>query len=81
MNNKKAKGSPLGEKIRKAAANLKDKSERAKNMSEENKAAQEQENVQETAEQIDHYLGLNMKLLDVRRLPGLMAFVAENAAQ
>lgn len=37
--------------------------------------------VQETAEQIDHYLGLNMKVLDVRRIPGLTAFVAENAAQ
>ena len=36
--------------------------------------------VQETAEQIDHYLGLSMKVLDVRRLSGLKAFAAENAA-
>ena len=62
MNNKKAKGSPLGEKIRKAAANLKDKSERAKNMSEENKAAQEQENVQETAEQVVDVAALQAEL-------------------
>ena len=37
--------------------------------------------VQETAEQIGHYLGLSMKVLDVRRVPGLMAFVTENNAQ
>ena len=36
--------------------------------------------VQETAEQIDHYLGLNMHVLDVRRVPGLSAFAAENDA-
>ena len=62
MNNKKEKGSPLGEKIRRAAANLKDKSERAKNMSEENKAAQEQENVQETAEQAVDVAALQAEL-------------------
>jgi len=50
MNNKKEKGSVLREKIRRAAANLKDKSERAKNMSEENKVVQEQET--ETTEQV-----------------------------
>ena len=33
------------------------------------------EYVQETAEQIDHYLGLDMKVLEVRRLPGLEAFI------
>ena len=35
--------------------------------------------VQETLEQIDHYLGLRMKVLEVRRVPGLLAFAAENA--
>lgn len=37
--------------------------------------------VQETAEQIDHYLGLNMHVLDVCRVPGLLAFAAENDAR
>ena len=37
------------------------------------------EYVQETLEQIDHYLGLQMKVLEVRRVPGLLAFAAENA--
>ena len=36
--------------------------------------------VQETAEQIDHYLGLNMHVLDVCRVPSLLAFAAENDA-
>lgn len=34
--------------------------------------------VQETLEQIDHYLGLRMKVLEVRRVPGLEAFAAEH---
>ena len=38
------------------------------------------EYVQETLEQVDHYLGLQMKVLEVRRVPGLLAFAAENAA-
>ena len=62
MNNKKEKGSPLGEKIRRAAANLKDKSERAKNMSEENKIPQEQEAAQETAEQVVDVAALQEEL-------------------
>ncbi|MBQ7887261.1 MAG: nucleotide exchange factor GrpE [Clostridia bacterium] len=41
----------LREKLRKAAEDLKDKAERARNMSEENKQTQEQEAAQETAEQ------------------------------
>jgi len=36
--------------------------------------------VQETTEQIDSYLGLSMKVLDVRRLGGLKAFAAEHEA-
>ncbi|MBQ4264543.1 MAG: nucleotide exchange factor GrpE [Clostridia bacterium] len=58
MNNKKkekgrdpAANGTLREKIRKAAESLKDKSERAKNMSEENKQELEQEAAQETTEQ------------------------------
>ena len=39
------------------------------------------EYVQETLEQIDHYLGLQMKVLEVRRVPGLLAFAAENAVE
>jgi len=39
------------------------------------------EYVQETAEQIDHYLGLSMKVLEVRRVPGLTAFVTETNAR
>lgn len=62
MNNKKEKGSTLGERIRKAAQNLKDKSERAKNMSEENKAAQEQETAQETTEQVVDVAALQAEL-------------------
>ena len=38
------------------------------------------EYVQETLEQVDHYLGLHMKVLEVRRIPGLLAFAAEHAA-
>ena len=60
MNHKKEKGSRLGERIRKAAANLKDKSERAKNMSEENKVAPEQET--ETAEQVVDVEALQQEL-------------------
>ena len=41
----------LRDRIRKAADSLKEKAERAKNMSEENKIPQEQESAQETAEQ------------------------------
>lgn len=37
------------------------------------------EYIQETLEQIDHYLGLQMKILEVRRVPGLIAFAADNA--
>ena len=37
--------------------------------------------VQETLEQIDHYLGLRMSVLEVRRVPGLLAFAAENAGR
>lgn len=37
--------------------------------------------VQETLEQIDHYLGLRMKVLEMRRVPGLLAFAAEHSAQ
>ena len=51
--NKRAGGesATLREKIRKAAEGLKDKAERARNMSEENKQAVEQEAAQETSEQ------------------------------
>ena len=35
--------------------------------------------VQETLEQIDHYLGLRMKVLEMRRVPGLLAFAAEHS--
>ena len=38
------------------------------------------EYIQETAEQIEKYLGLSMKVLEVRRIPGLAAFAAENDA-
>ena len=34
------------------------------------------EYIQETVEQIEHYLGLRMKVLEVRRVPGLCAFTA-----
>lgn len=34
------------------------------------------EYIQETIDQIDHYLGLHMKVLEVRRVPGLCAFTA-----
>ena len=60
MNNKKEKGSGLSERIRKAAANLKDKSERAKNMSEENKVTQEQET--EATEQVVDVAALQQEL-------------------
>lgn len=33
--------------------------------------------IKETAEQIDHYLGLTMNVMDVRRLPGLSAFAPD----
>lgn len=36
--------------------------------------------VQETIEQIDHYLGLELHLNEVRRLPGLAAFAADSSA-
>lgn len=35
--------------------------------------------VQETVEQVDHYLGLHMKVLEVRRVPGLAAFASDGA--
>ena len=34
--------------------------------------------VKETAQQVDHYLGLHMEIAEVRLLPGLSAFAAEN---
>ena len=34
--------------------------------------------VEETAQQIDHYLGLHMQVAEVRLVPGLSAFAAEN---
>lgn len=37
------------------------------------------EYVQETLEQVEHYLGLHMKVLEVCRLPGLQAFAQESA--
>lgn len=37
------------------------------------------EYVHETAEQIERYLGLTLTVLEVRRLPGLAAFTAENS--
>ena len=58
MNKRQEKGSgeagktTLRDRIRKAAEGLKEKSERAKNMSEETKVPQEQEAAQETAEQV-----------------------------
>ncbi|MEF9879106.1 MAG: hypothetical protein RSE58_05670 [Clostridia bacterium] len=36
--------------------------------------------VQETVEQIEHYLGLELKVLDVCRVPGLNAFVSNKLA-
>lgn len=35
--------------------------------------------IRETAEQVEHYLGLGMNILDVRLLPGLGAFSMKNA--
>lgn len=35
--------------------------------------------VQETLEQVEHYLGLRMKVLEVSRVPGLQAFAAPGA--
>ena len=34
--------------------------------------------VEETAQQIDHYLGLHMQVAEVRLVPGLSTFAAEN---
>lgn len=34
--------------------------------------------IRDTVEQVEHYLGLGMNIMDVRRLPGLSAFAAEN---
>jgi len=69
MNNKKkekgrdpAANGTLREKIRKAAESLKDKSERAKNMSEENKQELEQEAAQETTEQAVDVAALQAEL-------------------
>lgn len=60
--NKRAGGenATLREKIRKAAEGLKDKAERAKNMSEENKVTQEAE--QETTEQVVDVAALQAEL-------------------
>ena len=52
----------LREKIRKAAEGLKDKAERARNMSEENKQAVEQEAAQETSEQVVDAAALQAEL-------------------
>jgi len=49
---REAENGTLRDRIRKAADSLKEKAERAKNMSEENKVPQEQEAEQETAEQV-----------------------------
>jgi len=38
------------------------------------------EYVQETLDQVDHYLGLHMKVLEVRRVPGLLAFAQSGNA-
>ena len=38
------------------------------------------EYVQETLEQVDNYLGLHMKVLEVRRVPGLQAFAQDEKA-
>ena len=35
--------------------------------------------IRETAEQVEHYLGLSMNIIDVRLLPGLSAFAMKNA--
>ena len=35
------------------------------------------EYIQETVDQIEHYLGLSLKVLETRRLPGLEAFAAD----
>ena len=48
---REAENGTIRDRIRKAADSLKEKAERAKNMSEENKIPQEQESAQETAEQ------------------------------
>ena len=60
--NKRAGGenATLREKIRKAADSLKDKAERARNMSEENKVTQEQET--EAAEQVVDVAALQQEL-------------------
>ena len=34
--------------------------------------------IQETVDQIDKYLGLTMRLLDVRRVEGLQVFAGQN---
>ena len=69
MNNKKkekgrdaAANGTLRERIRKAAESLKDKSERARNMSEENKQELEQEAAQETTEQAVDVAALQAEL-------------------
>ena len=49
---REAENGTLRDRIRKAADSLKEKAERAKNMSEENKIPQEQETAEETAEQV-----------------------------
>lgn len=37
--------------------------------------------IQETVDQIDHYIGLSMKVIDVRRIAGLSSFAADQAHQ
>ena len=64
QDNKRAAGesATLREKFRKAAESLKDKAERAKNMSEETKVTQEQEAAQETTEQVVDVAALQAEL-------------------
>ena len=59
---REAENGTLRDRIRKAADSLKEKAERAKNMSEENKIPQEQEAAQETAEQVVDVAALQEEL-------------------
>ena len=59
---REAENGTLRDRIRKAADSLKEKAERAKNMSEENKIPQEQEAEQETAEQVVDVAALQEEL-------------------
>jgi len=59
---REAENGTLRDRIRKAADSLKEKAERAKNMSEENKIPQEQETAEETAEQVVDVAALQEEL-------------------